>query len=193
MLTATSTGRLAFTVDDLHKLYETGIIDDDIRVELLNGELYPMSPINYPHAHCVNVLTNFFTRNSSEDYWIVVQNPIYLNQKSLPEPDVAIYLQKDIQNRDYHPTADIAQLVIEVADSTYKKDREKKLPLYAEGGVIEVWIVNLTERRVEVYTQPSDNQYTKSVIYDEDQTLPSSFDLPLEVKTLFLSEESLRM
>ena len=81
MLTATSTGRLAFTVDDLHKLYENGFIEDDTRVELLNGELYLMSPINYPHAHCVNVLTNFFAQSLGNAYWVVVQNPIYLNQK----------------------------------------------------------------------------------------------------------------
>lgn len=186
MLTATSTGRLAFTVDDLHKLYDTGIIDDDTRVELLNGELYLMSPINYPHAHCVNVLTNFFTRGSSEDYWVVVQNPIYLNDKNLPEPDVAIYLQKDIQNRDYHPTAEIAQLVVEVADSTYKKDREKKLPLYAEARVTEVWIVNLTERQVEVYTRPVDGEYTSAEIYHEDQKILTLLNVTLSVSQLFL-------
>jgi Uma2 family endonuclease len=186
MLTSTSTGRLAFTVDDFHKLYETGIICDDTRVELLDGVLYLMSPINYPHAHCVNELNSFFNRNLPETYLVGVQNPIYLNQMSLPEPDVAIYLRADIQTRDYHPTASIAQLVIEVADTTYKKDREKKLPLYAEAGVTEVWIVNLTERQVEVYTQAVNGQYRNAKIYREDQKILTLLNATLSVSQLFL-------
>lgn len=189
MIVATHSKRLIFTVEDLPKLYEAGILEADARTELLNGEIYLMSPINYPHAYCVNILTNFFGKQLPNQFFVATQNPIMLNAQTLLEPDLAIYEREALLARRQHPTPDIAKLLIEVADTTYARDREQKLPLYAQSGIAQVWIVNLGKRVVEVYEKPSGNEYASLDIYYEHQILPTPFCLELNVQSLFLPED----
>lgn len=194
MQIATHTQRLTFTVEDLPRLYEAGIIDADARIELINGEIYFMSPINYPHAHCVNVLTNLFASQLNEQFFVAVQNPVMLNAQNLPEPDLAIYEREALLNRKQHPTPDITHLIIEVSDTTYTKDKEQKLPLYAAAGVPVVWIVNINKRTVEVYQNPvhheyAQHEYASLNIFYEQQAVPTTFGFTLDTQTMFLSKE----
>jgi Uma2 family endonuclease len=180
--------RLTFTVEDLPKLIQASILDSDTRIELIEGEIFFMSPINYSHAYCVNVLTGFFGKHLSDEYTLSVQNPIMLNPSNLLEPDLAIYESASLRHRKQHPTPDMAKLIIEVAGSSYQKDRDQKLPLYARAGITQVWIINLAKRVVEVYTNPTDQEYASVNLYFEHQHVPSSLGFNVHVASLFLIE-----
>lgn len=158
-----------FTVDDVYLMVDNGILPPNQRVELINGELIDMSPINLPHASSVTKLDRFFSRHLSQDkYIILVQNPILLSEYSLPEPDLAItFYREELLENEHTQPQDIV-LLIEVADSSYCYDRNVKYPLYATEGIPVYWIVNLNEQQIEVYTHPEGDEYTQARTYRDD-------------------------
>ena len=155
-----------FTVDDVYLMVDHGILPPDQRIELINGEIIDMSPINPPHASSVTKLDRFFSRHlSQEEYIVRVQNPVLLSDHSLPEADVVIAYYREALLEDEHPRPDDIVLLIEVADTTYRSDRNTKAPLYAAEGVPIYWIVNLNKQQVEVYTHPKEKKYTQVQVY----------------------------
>ncbi|MGB3780996.1 MAG: Uma2 family endonuclease [Tunicatimonas sp.] len=155
-----------FTVDDVYLMVDHGILPPDQRIELINGEIIDMSPINPPHASSVTKLDRFFSRQLLQDEYIVrVQNPVLLSDHSLPEADLAIAHYREALLEDEHPQASDIAILIEVADTTYRSDRNTKAPLYAAEGVPVYWIVNLNKQQVEVYTHPKEGEYTQVQIH----------------------------
>lgn len=147
-----------FTVDEYHRMVEAGILGEDDRVELIEGEVVQMTPIGSRHAACVAKLTALFSR--VQDRAIVwVQNPIRLGRHSEPQPDVALLKPRADFYAQAHPGPGDVLLVVEVAETSAAYDRELKVPLYARNGVAEVWLVDLAEERVEVYRQPAPRGY----------------------------------
>jgi Uma2 family endonuclease len=135
---------------------EAGILNPGDRLELLAGEIYEMSPIGSPHAACVDALADMLHEHARRQYIVRVQSPIRLNDFSEPQPDITLLRRRDDFYRRAHPTPADVLLVIEVADSTVETDRSFKLPLYAQAGVAEVWIVNLPGEVLEVYAGPQE-------------------------------------
>ena len=157
-----------FTVDDVYLMVNHGIIPPDQRIELINGEIIDMSPINLPHANSVTKLDRFFSKHlSQEEYIIRIQNPVLLSDYSLPEPDVVVAHYRDALLEDEHTRPDDIVLLIEVADTTYRSDRDTKAPLYAAEDVPVYWIVNLNKRQVEVYTHPKEGKYAQVQIHQD--------------------------
>lgn len=148
-----------FSVDEYYRMAEAGILTEDDRVELIEGEIIEMSPIGSRHAGCVKRLNAFLGRVLEQAVVVSVQDPIYLNEFSVPQPDVALLRSREDFYTKGHPTASDALLVVEVADSSVEFDRNKKLPLYAEAKIPEVWLVNLPQEMIEIYTQPVDGTY----------------------------------
>ena len=143
------------TVDEYERMGEASIFRPDDRLELLEGEIFEMSPIGSHHAACVDLLARLL-RVRVEDFAIVrVQNPIRLDDFSEPQPDVALLKLRDDFYRHAHPTPADVLLVIEVADSTVESDRGYKIPLYAKAGIKEAWLVNLPAERIEIYAEPA--------------------------------------
>ncbi|MHB8646898.1 MAG: Uma2 family endonuclease [Thermomicrobiales bacterium] len=155
--TATAITRRRFTVAEYQRMGEAGIFVEGDRVELIEGEIYQMSPIGVRHARCVTRLTRILSRQAGPDMLVGVQNPIYPGGESAPQPDLAIVRDRD--PGDLWPTLADILLVMEVSDSTLAYDRGTKLPLYATAGIAEVWIVDLTAQTVERYTEPRDGLY----------------------------------
>lgn len=151
--------RHTFTTDSYHQMIEAGILTENDRVELIQGELITMSPIGIRHAACVNKLTRKLSKHFLDQAIVSVQNPIELSAISEPEPDVALLVYRDDFYADRLPTADDVHLLIEVSDTTLTFDRTVKLRMYAEAGVPEVWLVNLIDNAIEIYRQPEANQY----------------------------------
>lgn len=133
---------------------EAGILGKDDRLELIEGEIYEMSPIGSPHAACVDALTLIFGESARRRFIVRVQNPIRLDDFSEPQPDVALLKWRDDFYRDAHPRPEDVLLVVEVADSTVMTDRSVKIPLYARAGIPEVWIINLPGESIELYADP---------------------------------------
>lgn len=151
--------RLRFTVDEFYKMFELGFIKDYEHAEIIDGELIKKISIGDLHAAIIDFLTKFFVKNVSDDIVVRVQNPVRLTDYSEPEPDLALAdLTK--YNGKRHPRADEVLLIVEVSDSTLEYDRNRKLPLYAEAEIPEVWLVNAQNETVEIHTQPRGGIYS---------------------------------
>jgi len=175
-----------FTVDEYHRLAEVGVLHEDERVELLNGQIIHMMPIGPFHGGSVKWLAAFF-HDPTRQRWITsVQDPLHLGELDEPQPDLMLLRPRNDFYRTAHPTPPDVFLVIEVADSTLIMDREEKLPIYARAGIPEVWIVNLPERLVEVYRQPTSGGYTETHRIRPGEPLsPSAFpDVAIDTAAL---------
>ena len=142
---------------EYERLVDLGAFEDE-RIELLRGALVTMSPQKSPHAHAVGALTRTLIRQLGERALVRPQLPVAISDDSEPEPDIAVV--PEARYRDHHPTW--AHVIIEVADSSLRKDRGVKRELYAEQGVPEYWIVNVADHVVEVYRSPADGLYRES-------------------------------
>ena len=135
------------------------IFGNEARLELLEGEIYEMSPIGSPHAACVKFFNMLFNRLFNGKLLVGVQDPIRLNDFSEPQPDITLLSWRDDFYKSLHPTPADVLLVIEVADSTVETDRSYKIPLYAQAGIAEAWLVNLPAEQVELYASPANDAY----------------------------------
>jgi Uma2 family endonuclease len=140
---------------EFDQLAKIGAFEDE-RVELLRGAIVVMTPPDPPHSQSVIWVTRLLTQLVGERGIVSCQNPLAISDYSEPQPDVAVLRFQDYSHE--HPTW--AHLLVEVADSSLRKDRRVKRDIYAEGGVPEYWIVNLVERVVEVYQRPVGGEYT---------------------------------
>lgn len=163
--------RKRFTVDEYHKMADAGILHEDDRVELIEGEIIEMSPINVPHAVCVDRLTKKLVMGAGDRAIVRVQSPIFINERTEPEPDLVLLKPRDYLAMPYHPGPDDIMLVIEVADSTVRTDRRDKVPRYARAGIPEMWLVNIPRKIVEVYSEPVEGKYRNVQRVGRGQTL----------------------
>lgn len=146
-----------FDVDEYHRLGEAGILNEDDRVELIEGELVEMAPIGGEHATIVSLLNMILARQCDSSQLVHVQNPLRLDRSSEPQPDLV--LARVVPGFRGIPNFKDALLVIEVSDSTYNYDRKVKAPLYARAGVPELWIVDCQNQRVEVHSGEKGDVY----------------------------------
>jgi len=151
--------RKKFTVGQYHQMVEAGILTERDWVELLQGEIIELSPVGRQHAACVDRLTELFVLGLSARAMVRVQSPIRLGNNSEPQPDVAILQRRPDFYAEAHPQAPDVLALVEVADTTVEFDRTVKVPLYAQDGIAEVWIVDLKAGEVEVYREPSADGY----------------------------------
>jgi Uma2 family endonuclease len=147
--------RHAFTVDEWHRMGDAGLFGEGARVELLDGEVMEMSPIGSRHAGTVNGLTRLLFTAAQERAVVAVQNPVALDERSEPLPDVALLAPRDDDYRHAHPSPEEILLLVEVSDSSLDYDRDWKAPFYARAGVRECWVVDLESETVIVMRSPS--------------------------------------
>ena len=165
--------RYKLSVDDYHKLGEVGILTEDSRVELLEGELIEMAPIGGPHMAVVNRLNRLLVLAVGDLGVVSVQNPVRLTPHSEPQPDIAILNVGAGNAPAAVPGAQAVLLLIEVADTTLAYDRGTKLTLYATSGIAESWIVNLQSKCIEVYREPASDGYSKRIDFNlQDSVSP---------------------
>lgn len=127
-----------FSVDEYHKMGEAGIWGEDDRVELIEGELIDMPPIGSLHAGKVMRLVSFLTTALSNRAIVSPQNPVRLGEHSEPQPDLTVLRFRDDFYESAHPQPGDVHLLVEVADTTVRYDREVQIPLYARYGIPEV-------------------------------------------------------
>jgi hypothetical protein len=140
-------------------MIEHGVLTKDDRVELIQGEMIDMPPIGSRHAFSLTELGMQMTRAVPEGLRVAIQCPLVLSTDSQPEPDLMLLRPKVGNYADALPAPEDVLLLVEVSDTSLDYDRVTKLPLYARHGIAEVWIVNLRERRIEVYQQPGTGGY----------------------------------
>lgn len=159
-----------WTVDELLGMEKAGLLDPEKKIELIDGEVYEMS-IGEDHAGVVRRLSKVLERTYGDGAVISVQNPIRMGNSGLPQPDFALLRPREDLYAKIHPKPEDVLLVIEVADSSLKYDRGKKLRSYAQNGIAEVWIVNLSGEQTEVYREPSGNKYREQTTVDRGQSV----------------------
>jgi len=146
-----------FSVDEFIRLEQVGILEEHDRVELLEGEIIIMHAIGFRHGEAVTNLISEFMDQSQKRFALSPQNPVWLEESSLPQPDVALVPRN--RRKRHHPKSDEVYLIVEVSDSSLAYDRGRKLPLYARFGVREYWIVNLIDDVIETYRDPEGDTY----------------------------------
>jgi len=173
----TDLARRRFTAEEYERMGTTGILGEDDRVELLDGEIVRMTPIGPVHAGVVNRLTRLLVQRLGERAVVTVQNPIRITPYSEPQPDLALLRPRPDFYQLAHPEPSDVLLVIEVADSSITIDRTLKIPVYALAEIPEVWLVDLAGRRVLVNREPKGDGYTRNDTAGPGDTLhPAAFD-----------------
>lgn len=178
--------RRAFTVEEYHRMTQAGILREDDRVELLDGEIVTRTPVGSRHAAGVNRLTHALSGRVVGRAIVSVQNPVRLGERSEPQPDLALLRTRPDFYADAHPGPMDVLLVIEVAETSVDLDRKIKVPLYAQAAIAEVWLVDLAGGYVEVYRDPAGQAYRDVRRVGRGQHLsPDTFpDLRLAVEEL---------
>lgn len=165
--------RRPFTIAEYDQLVETGILREDDRVELIEGDIVTMSPIGRRHAACVRKLTLVLGRLLGERTQISVQNPIAIPDWSEPNPDVALLVPR----RDFyiaaHPGPRHVQVLVEVADTSLAYDTRVKAPLYARAGIRELWVIDLGSPSLVVFSRPRSGAYQRVKTYRQGESFCS--------------------
>ncbi|WAL61844.1 Uma2 family endonuclease [Thermocoleostomius sinensis] len=148
-----------WTVDDYHRMVETGILTEGDRVELLEGQIIEMNPQLPPHAATTQRAFRYLDRLLETVAYVRMQLPVTLQPRSEPEPDIAVVHIDANEYGDHHPTPNEIFLIIEVADSTLLGDRQQKAPIYAKAGIPDYWILDVNTRQVYVFREPTQAGY----------------------------------
>jgi Uma2 family endonuclease len=151
--------RHAFTVGEWHRMGDAGLFGEDARLELLDGEVVEMEPIGSPHGGCVNRLTRLLVTLLGERAVVAPQNPVFLNEISEPQPDIAVLAPRDDMYSRSHATPGEILLLVEVADSSLTFDRGRRASRYSASGVTETWVVDLDGEQVLVMRSPGPGGY----------------------------------
>ena len=173
---AIQTGRRLFTVAEYEQMAQAGIFREDDRLELIDGEIFEMSPIGSRHAACVRRLQRLLAQELGDRALVDAQNPVVLNDASEPLPDVVVLKNRSDLYAARHPRPDDIFLVVEVADTSLSYDQEVKIPAYARSEISEVWVVDLNSASVHVYRTPTATGYQAHTRVQSDATLaPQAF------------------
>lgn len=168
---ATPPRRWRLTADQYQRMGETGILHEDDRVELLEGELYEMAPIGNWHNGSVDSLNWWIGTRIGQRAIVRVQGSFRLSPHSEPQPDLLVLRFRPDFYRSAPAGPEDVLLLVEVADSSLGYDRDFKLPLYARAGIPEVWIVNRGDARIEVYREPEGGRYRSVALVERGSTL----------------------
>lgn len=178
-LLGTMAGFRRFSVPEYHRLIDIGLLTEDDNLELLEGYLVLKMSRNPPHDWVIQRSNRLLLAVLPPNWDIRVQSAITLSE-SEPEPDITLVRGDTSAFRTRHPGPNDIGTLIEVADSTLLGDRADKGRIYARANVPIYWIINLIDRQIEVYEQPSGPTaapaYAKTTIYLAGDSLPLMLD-----------------
>jgi Uma2 family endonuclease len=167
------------SLDQYRAMARAGILDEDDPVELLEGWLVRKMTKNRPHSLVTGLIQDALTDLLLPGWHLTVQDPIATSD-SEPEPDVAVVRGKRRDYPDHPPGPPSIGLVVEVADTALGQDQGRKKQIYARAGIPIYWIVNLIDRRIEVYTEPASGaeppDYGQRCDYGPNETLTVVID-----------------
>ncbi|MBE9036390.1 Uma2 family endonuclease [aff. Roholtiella sp. LEGE 12411] len=166
-----------WTVAEYQKMAAAGIFHPEERVELIAGQIIRMSAKGTAHTSAVGRTAKVLRHLLENRADIRTQDPIQLDNFSEPEPDIAVVKIDPLDYADHHPTTSELFLIIEVADSSFKYDRETKGKVYAQSKIRDYWVLDVINRKLHVFREPTQEGYDSEVIFTED-TIVSSLQFP---------------
>lgn len=176
-----------FNSREFHRMTDAGIFGEDDRLELVEGEIVEMAPIGPRHAACVLRLTTLLAKMVGDRALVSVQNPVQLDSQSELYPDVAVLRHRSDQYAQSLPRPADVILLIEVADTSIEFDRTMKVPRYAQAAIPEVWLVDLPNSQIHVYTDRTASGYrVVRALRGAAELQPSQFpDCRITVDSIF--------
>lgn len=171
-----------FSVAEYYAMAEAGILGEDDRVELLEGEVVQMVPIGSQHNAVVDRIAKFLWSQIGDDAIARIQGSIRLDQHSEPQPDIALLRYRPDFYADAHPGPSDILLLIEVMQTSADYDRTVKAPLYARSGILELWLVDLEADVIEVLCSPREGQYRERALRKRGETIELSGEVNLQVQ-----------
>jgi Uma2 family endonuclease len=177
-----------WTVAEYHRLSELGLLDADGRTELIAGQILLMASKGIPHVVALRLLASELDNllNQDRSTFIITQDPIQLGDLSEPEPDLVIVKGAMLDYLEHHPYPSDIHLVVEIADSTLKYDCQVKDKLYAHAEIVEYWVIDLKNRQVHIFQNPTPTGYTTQLTLKE----PNDFS-PLAFPNIVLTLTSI--
>lgn len=151
--------RWRFTVDEYHRMAGAGILGEEDRVELIDGELVRMSPIGDRHAAAVKRSNALFSARLAGRALVGIQDPVELSDRTEPQPDLSLLRPRPDFYSGRTPGPGDVLLLVEVADTSLEYDRGLKAGLYARSGIAELWLLDLVEEVLEVCRDPGPRGY----------------------------------
>jgi Uma2 family endonuclease len=167
-----------FSVGRYQRMVETGILTAEDKVELLENCVVLKMPRNPPHECTVQRMNRPLLKSLPTGWDLRIQSAVTLDD-SQPEPDFAVVRGHADNYELHHPRPADIGLLIEVADSSLLRDQQDKARIYARANIACYWIINLIDRRVEVYSQPSGPVSVPA--HGSIQTVQSGDSIPLEL------------
>jgi Uma2 family endonuclease len=172
-----------WTCAEFHRLGDAGLFEGR-RAMLIDGDILEEGPMNPPHAKTLGLVEEAVRTAFGAGWWLRHQSPLVLGLDLDPEPDLAVVPGRP---RDYagHPTS--ADLVVEVADSSFDFDTTVKRLLYARGGIREYWVVDVAGRRLLVHRDPQGGDYAdQNILGPEDAVTPLAASAAVRVADLLM-------
>jgi Uma2 family endonuclease len=170
--------RRRFTVAELEAMTAAGILDEDERIELIGGEIVPMSPKGNHHEILKTALTIYWARKAPDDLRFTTETTFRLTPDTYLEPDFIFY-PKATGIRGL--SAETARLVVELADSSLGYDLGRKAALYASFGVAELWVIDAVSLVAHIHREPTAAGYRSVVSLPKDQPLVPQAESSLAV------------
>lgn len=143
--------------EEWERMVALGVFREDERLELIDGEIIQMAPIGHRHAACCAALNERLVMSVGARALVWMHGPARLAIDSVPEPDLALLRRRSY--RQGSPQPDDVLLIVEVADSSLRYDRTRKLRLYARAGVPEYWVVSVEDEWIEIHRAPEGDAY----------------------------------
>jgi Uma2 family endonuclease len=173
------------TVDAYHRMIDAGVFGKDDRVELVEGELRAMPPIDARHAGKVKRLNQLFSRLAAGRVLIAIQDLLALPDYAELQPDLMLLQPRQDFYEGSNPTPADTLLVVEVSDRSLGFDRDTKLALYAVHGVPEAWLVDLKNQRLQIFRDPGPDGYRQILLPDKTQSVAPLLlpDLEIPLRT----------
>ena len=172
-MSVTAVTKHKLTIAEYRKLGES--LPPNVRVELIEGELYDRVPIGSEHADIVEFVGDLFRYALAREFGVRRQNPVNLGPNSEPEPDICVVKPRSVPYSKAHPGPADILLIIEVSDRSLPYDRDIKLPLYAKHKIPEVWIVDLINHQLKAYFAPEKDAYQKVLTLKKTGTIAPKF------------------
>ncbi len=179
--------RRLFTLEEYHRMGETGILGEDERVELIDGEIIQMAPIGTRHIGCVINANRLFLTRLGDRAVISPQNPVVILPRSEPQPDLVLLRPGAVSYSRRRPASEDTLLAVEVADTTVRYDRVVKGRLYARAGIAEFWLCLVADGIIEIYRAPGADGYANVAQHGDGESVsPLAFpDVSLAVSDFF--------
>ncbi len=163
--------RRAFTVDEVLRMQEAGIIGEEENFELIEGEIVPMQAKSHVHELIKSALNLKLARALPDDLWLGVESTMYLSDRTFVEPDLVVYRRgmklEEVKGPDI-------LLAIEVALTSLAFDRGLKARLYARYGVRELWVIDAARRHTFIHQDPTEKGWSEIVEHEPEALLRSA-------------------